>query len=164
MTDLTAIRQRAKQKAADANGDPSRPGWAEAILARLEAATSGPWAVAYGNDPNHISVKEYSTYEVGRYIAVLDQNEGDREADAAFIAAAREDIPNLLDRIEALERTLVMARTALEDANKWHGYAPLGREAPGIKAFAAMKERRQQALTEIAGVGVTGAGTVGVHP
>lgn len=68
-----------------------------------------------------------------------------------LMGAAGDILLTQADRIEALERALVTARTALEDANKWHGYAPLGREAPGIEAFAAMKERRQQAITEIAG-------------
>ena len=81
----------------------------EEIRARCEAATSGPWQVdSYASETDH-RVKIYTTESGHRHIAKWVYDD-----DAQFVARARQDIPALLDaleaalaRAEALERALV---------------------------------------------------------
>ena len=67
-----------------------------AIKARAEAATPGPWRVGYDGDV--LSAK-------GRCVVSSihdDEDRMPREHDAAFIAAAREDVTALLTEVERL--------------------------------------------------------------
>lgn len=67
-----------------------------AIRARAQAATPGPW-VRQEWPPTQIDVADG--------VLIYDDNNL-KDADAAFIAHARQDIPALCDRVEALERML----------------------------------------------------------
>ena len=79
------------------------------LRALAKAATPGPWGPAYGDDPTHQAVKTFAKYEVGRYIAILDQNEGNKDADTIYIAALDpETVLKLVDTID-----LLLARRSL---------------------------------------------------
>jgi hypothetical protein len=75
----------------------------EAIRARADAATKGPWRrnidcrLIDGNDECAVLYFDHNTH-VGQFRA--------REQDVNFIAAARTDVPALCDRIEELEAAL----------------------------------------------------------
>jgi len=75
----------------------------EAIKARCEAATPGPWEIkdrghfAYMSGPRHVGVG-------GRWLP----------ADAAFISHAREDVPALIAEVERLRAEV--ARRKDDDA------------------------------------------------
>ena len=71
------------------------------IRARAEAATPGPWV----NRPE----KSFNVQSSNKNIASCFRTEN-----ADFIAYAREDIPALLDALEAKERELAEYRTAEE--------------------------------------------------
>lgn len=68
------------------------------IRARLEAATPGPWQT--WPDGTEESVESVS---VGRFVCHLNSNMRQFRDDAAFIAHARQDVPWLLARLDALE-------------------------------------------------------------
>ena len=73
--------------------------WLDEVKARYEEATPGPWSA-------HIpSPAKSGVWIVGNgwSIAVCDtRTNGQCERDAAFIAAAREDIPRLVALVERL--------------------------------------------------------------
>ena len=78
----------------------SRPD-VKAIRARADAATAGPWDdVSSCNrcDEVHLRADPTNRNPCDGYHAT--------DADRAFIAAARTDMPALCDRVEALERAL----------------------------------------------------------
>jgi uncharacterized protein (DUF885 family) len=76
-----------------------------ALRALADAATPGPWEVErdpYGDDDYPVSAN-------GRYLCVSPDDGvrgGHSEADAAFIAAARDAVPALLDEVERLRKEL----------------------------------------------------------
>ncbi len=70
----------------------------EEITARHEAATAGPWEVS---PAGHIFSDPLKP------IAFVGGNDNQADADAAFIAHARQDIPFLLDEIERLNAQLI---------------------------------------------------------
>jgi beta-galactosidase GanA len=100
----------------------------QAIRARAEAATSGPWErVGYDNDP-YLSC----TWRIAGptyYNLAVNAN----KADAEFIAAARQDIPRLLDEVErlrsVLEREREAANNLLSKLSSW-GYKTAGQTLP----------------------------------
>ncbi len=82
----------------------------DAILARANAATDGPWA-AY--DLRHQRGGQIRLHGGGYRIANVMRS-GDRAAeDAEFITAARTDVPELVAEVERL-------RGALDLARQWH--------------------------------------------
>lgn len=77
----------------------------EAIKARVEAATRGPWVSPWDDpDPDAAALRTEDglevvgvlQYDAHPYLAVL-------AADADFIAHAREDVPKLIAEVERLE-------------------------------------------------------------
>lgn len=74
------------------------------IRARLEAATPGPWQT--WPDGTEESVESVS---VGRFVCHLNSNMRQFREDAAFIANAREDVPYLLARYDALAARMAAA-------------------------------------------------------
>lgn len=80
-----------------------------AIKARAKAATPGPWTDKT-RDFEGIDGYGWETHPTveanGKTVCVIYEREIDEdkdEADAAFIAAAREDVPALLEEVERLE-------------------------------------------------------------
>lgn len=83
----------------------------EAIEARADAATAGPWRI--------------DTFDIGPLASICsttrDYPGGWVEtaksfgADAVFIAASREDVPGLVARVKELEAALGRVQTALAD-------------------------------------------------
>lgn len=76
------------------------------IKARAEAATPGPWnswAVVDGIPHNHVAspTEEIAELDNGEYI-----ENPNMDADAKFIAHARQDVPDLIAEVERLEAKL----------------------------------------------------------
>lgn len=75
------------------------------IRARADAASEGPWASTPLGMGTLVGTR--GPNGVGNVAVVYGGGANTRsEADTAFIAAARADVPALCDRIEALERAL----------------------------------------------------------
>jgi len=92
---------------AGSNGDkPVGPADLEAIAARCEAATAGPWDVL--DDPLvDTAWVNAATPEDDKPIALFDYRSGpDNKVNAAFVAAARSDVPLLLDLVNSLSRRI----------------------------------------------------------
>lgn len=143
-----------------------------AIRQRAEAALIGPWEndeLLEISGPGAVAVAQVrgpDDFPCLDEDADIDALQQEAEATAAFIAHARQDIPDLLDRIEALERALVTARTAIEqveyvDLTADWSYCPWCNVRKGAQPYGNTSGhlfcKRQQALTEIIGVGITGA-------
>lgn len=83
----------------------------DAIKARMEAASPGPW--------HHGERCVWEVYDV----VVSDGDDGTGGAihpgDAEFIAHAREDIPALIAEVERLRGNIVAARGSLLEAEGW---------------------------------------------
>jgi hypothetical protein len=70
-----------------------------AIEARAAAATAGPWWIYLGGGGWHVNSHD----EHGRYgITVASLLTDDRDADAIFIANARQDVPTLVAALRAV--------------------------------------------------------------
>jgi hypothetical protein len=82
-----------------------------AIRARANAATPAPWR-AGSRETWHVfgAIGDPSLMApvLGRVVCRINQH-FPHEADAAFIAAARTDVPALVARVEALERAIRIA-------------------------------------------------------
>lgn len=73
----------------------------EAIKAREQTATKGPWFAFYGGEPRLIGApRGNGRYCLAEFNGPMD---GDRCPDAIFAAAAREDIPALIAEVERLQ-------------------------------------------------------------
>lgn len=83
----------------------------EAIRARCEAATPGPWFAATSNRrKDGIGVVgRLADRGTGKAIAVFAGEPRSRNADAEFTAAAREDVPALLAEVERLQALVEQA-------------------------------------------------------
>lgn len=84
-----------------------------AIQARCEAATPGEWTCQPDADPPWWYVEDAQERLVGDWM---------KPADAAFIAAARADVPDLLAALTAAEAANARLRQALEhyaSADSW---------------------------------------------
>lgn len=82
------------------------------IRARADAATDGPWRQTRWADQSTAGrdcIASTNGYEIIRVARACL-----RDADAAFIAAARTDIPDLLDDIERLEAEVERLRAKVE--------------------------------------------------
>jgi hypothetical protein len=115
------------------------------IRARADAATPGPWETGsdgrYGRrvavDPPGGEYREIA--ECSGYVQPTE----DTVVNAEFIAASREDVPYLLDRLEASEQEAARLRAALtwgvewieawpgECMPEWREWSERGREALG---------------------------------
>lgn len=97
----------------------------EAIRKRAENATEGPWGVNTRDYPYDKASKLVTNNHV--YIAKAFVG----EADAEFIANAREDIPKLLAEVEHLTGVIGTLRSKLELISEANEYASgyLAREA-----------------------------------
>lgn len=72
----------------------------DAIQARVDGATNGPWG-CYGDGAHEVfDAGEYSDGDRGEVVAAVI----DKLSDAVFIAEAREDIPALLAEVQRLKR------------------------------------------------------------
>jgi hypothetical protein len=87
----------------------------KAIRARADAALRGPWSVTHDpreRDPNYTIMSSEPDVNGNRISVGPDCNYDachsatTRLDDAAFIAAARADVPALCDRVEVLEAAL----------------------------------------------------------
>lgn len=102
----------------------------DAIRQRAEAATKGPWrpavALNHGIDKWRIPIQCDAPIGEGETaidtLAVVEYQTGgfqyphaDARADAEFIAAAREDVPALLAKVERQRALIDNARTAYAD-------------------------------------------------
>lgn len=142
-----------------------------AIRQRAEAAVPGPWeSVEHGVRPEDgPTAFRIVSEEAGTVAFTYGYSKASSDA-ADFIAHARTDIPDLLDRIKALEGVLMTARTALEQATKVIRVSD--GEGHWVHVYKCCRQsfdhghasdcKRQQALAEIDGV--TGAETAEVQP
>jgi hypothetical protein len=80
-----------------------------AIKARAEAATRGPWHASVGDPPagDHYPV----TAKNGDDVADCLTNNPLARQNAAFIAAARDDVPALVAEVEQLRLALARCET-----------------------------------------------------
>jgi hypothetical protein len=76
------------------------------LRALAEAATRGPWHMRSGEDVAYVDVipGEAGICELPFY--AIEEERGEAEADARFIAAARTALPEALDEIEKLRGLL----------------------------------------------------------
>lgn len=92
----------------------------DAIRARVDAATKGPWLQAHHVDEPRALIAADRPAES---LLALDRDGMaimDKVADAAFIASARSDVPALLDDLDAAEREIETLRAV---AAAWAGEA-----------------------------------------
>lgn len=76
--------------------DPMSPEQLAAIRARLDATTDGPWTVRdlYIIAPGDVHIGDFE------WLADTDGQWEEFKANVAFAAAARQDVPALLDEVE----------------------------------------------------------------
>jgi hypothetical protein len=87
----------------------------DAIVGRVGAATPGPWR-AYRPKGERPNVQQHKDGVGVNVVAFIDGQHWDRaleDANAEFIAHAREDVPYLLGRIRDLETERAEERSAL---------------------------------------------------
>ena len=90
--------------------EPMAEEWLDAIQARADGATKGPWG-CYGDGAHEVfDAGEYSDGDCGEVVAAVI----DKLSDAVFIAEAREDIPALLKEVERLRAENERLRAALD--------------------------------------------------
>ena len=76
----------------------------DAIEARANAATPGPWLVLRGMDCTHVRAQD------GHFETGCINWDGRDASDADFIAAARTDIPALIARVREQEQEIAKLR------------------------------------------------------
>ena len=82
----------------------------DAIKARCDAATPGPWAQGMAGDKLLSEVDYYGAFGFVILNGDLSDDGQYGVADAAFIAHAREDVPSLVAEVERLRAVLELAR------------------------------------------------------
>jgi hypothetical protein len=92
----------------------------EEIRERAEKATPGPWDID-GSDNQNWGIRSVAGDQPS-IAPMAGYRSKDTEADAEFIAHAREDVPALLARIEKLE---AIAEAAEDAADALEKYLPL---------------------------------------
>ena len=98
----------------------------DAIQARLDDATSGPWG-CYGDGAHEVfDAGEYSDGDQGEVVAAVI----DKPSDAVFIAHAREDVPALLAEVERLRALTTVDKDMVERAARTFYEYP----TPGLDA------------------------------
>ena len=91
----------------------------DAIQARVDGATGGPWG-CYGDGAHEVfDAGEYSDGDRGEVVAAVI----DKLSDAVFIAEAREDIPALLAEVERLRALITVDEAMVERAKRAFGAA-----------------------------------------
>jgi hypothetical protein len=93
----------------------------DAIRARCEAATPGPWnAIDKGNTVPSYAIRHFA---VGEKCVNVASGISPKTGDADFIAAARTDVPDLLAEVEKLREQLEHADLVLDaykqDRDEW---------------------------------------------
>ena len=84
----------------------------DAIQARVDGATGGPWG-CYGDGAHEVfDAGEYSDGDRGEVVAAVI----DKLSDAVFIAEAREDIPALLAEVKRLRALTTVTDDMVERA------------------------------------------------
>ena len=84
----------------------------DAIQARVDGATGGPWG-CYGDGAHEVfDAGEYSDGDRGEVVAAVI----DKLSDAVFIAEAREDIPALLAEVKRLRALTTVGDDMVERA------------------------------------------------
>ena len=84
----------------------------DAIEARVNAATKGPWHHRAPKDhPHEWVASEVPAHNDPRYLPypidiLSDENYDTKSADCAFIAAARDDVPTLIAEVRRLRAML----------------------------------------------------------
>lgn len=92
----------------------------DAIQARVDGATGGPWG-CYGDGAHEVfDAGEYSDGDRGEVVAAVI----DKLSDAVFIAEAREDIPALLAEVERL-RALTTVDDDMVERGARASYGPV---------------------------------------
>ena len=95
----------------------------EEIRKRAEAATEGPWVFDADNNGREFEAG-YGLYSEPDPKSILARKTVShvrfgQEADAEFIAHARQDIPLLLARISLLEAVAKAARGLVKESRRW---------------------------------------------
>lgn len=111
----------------------------DAIQARVDGATGGPWG-CYGDGAHEVfDAGEYSDGDRGEVVAAVI----DKLSDAVFIAEAREDIPALLAEVERLRALITVDEDMVEraaetlyvhDFLRWNSWATEGRARVSLEA------------------------------
>lgn len=120
------------------------------IRAREQAATPGPWTwtpgmiQAPGDEiimwPANIPLCDDDELDAAMRLGTCGQHAGDHAEDnLAFLAAAREDVPWLLNLVGQLRARIAAVRAATEE---WHAFALRYRDEPDHAAQAAWWARR----------------------
>lgn len=92
----------------------------DAIQARVDGATGGPWG-CYGDGAHEVfDAGEYSDGDRGEVVAAVI----DKLSDAVFIAEAREDIPALLAEVKRLRALTTVDEDMVERAAR-ASYGPV---------------------------------------
>ena len=119
-----------------------------AIRARAEAATPGPWSLQESNQGGAILLRGLENDNRLRrhpqsHLQVVP------EADAVFVAHAREDVPALLAEVERLSRNLELASAECCDLS---AYRQLVREEhpAEVAALTAEVERLRERVRRVA--------------
>jgi hypothetical protein len=96
----------------------------EAAQARCEAATPGNWThrIISAHVPAHVFV--WTTDDQGRRCKVFITGEAHSNADAAFIAHARTDLPAALRALSVLEAEVARLTAALVTLRSMRGHLP----------------------------------------
>lgn len=96
--------------------DPMTPEHRAEIRARVDATTSGPWTVRdlYVIAPGDVHIADFE------WLADGDEEWAEFQANAVFVAAARQDVPALVDEVEQLRAALaeVKLRTVQRDLSR----------------------------------------------
>lgn len=151
MPDLTD-RERADFLAAAAELDGKPAGLdLDAIEARVNAATPGPWRTVWGSlIARGVEITESGTYRAIQDVAEIPDDrcewesdeavEVSAEADAEFIAAARADVPALVAEVRRLER-IIAETDSLAEVERDRAMAELA----GLRASLPDRDRRTAA-------------------
>ena len=134
----------------------------EAIRARLSGASDGPWSVRRIPNSYDSQAGDRFTHPCVRGFRVprrlYDLAWQQVEADAEFMANARQDVPNLLAEVEHLRSTLKECRGAIDDLMQ-RGEAISLDELSRIERFLAEEDAQwnggQQRLGEVRRLYVT---------
>jgi len=123
----------------------------EAIEARANAATPGPWIYASDNGVGVVGTTDEQTIWFYSLPTLLRNcAAGVTEADASFIAHAREDIPALIARIRQLEAALEVAQGHSAEVYK-KGFDD-GKEAERERCLGIIYEASTRHLTLAPGI------------
>lgn len=111
----------------------------DAIEARANAATKGPWLTA-----EYAVGDEFSIGRMGGYwlYAAVDRSEP-LVADAVFVAASRDDVPALITELRSARKRIAAAEAIAAD---WLQRAIADVENPASPAVAALTHDIQLAL------------------